>query len=58
MIKDSLTTECLRKMFKNNFDLCNFSIHIAQHILLGGTYANLTDILGIVEERAEERNQK
>lgn len=58
MIKDSLTTESLRKKFKNNFDLCNFSIQIAQNVLLGGTPAGLGDILQMVEQRADERPEK
>lgn len=51
---DSLTTESLRKKFKNNFDLCNFSINIARTILLGGTQATLGDILHQIEMRASE----
>ncbi|HSX26374.1 MAG TPA: hypothetical protein VLE89_05140 [Chlamydiales bacterium] len=57
MINDSLTTETLRKKFKNNFDLCNFSINIARNIILGGTQATLGEILEIIEERADEYNQ-
>lgn len=51
---DSLTTETLRKKFKNNFDLCNFAINIARNILLSGTQATLDEILVIIEERATE----
>ncbi len=54
MMNDSLTTEQIRKKFKNNFDLCNFSINIARNIILGGTQATLTEILAIIYERAEE----
>ncbi len=53
---DSLTTEVLRKKFKNNFDLCNFSINIARNILQSGTQATLGEILEAIEERAEEEN--
>lgn len=54
MMNDSLTTEQIRKKFKNNFDLCNFSINIARNIILGGTQATLTEILAIIYDRAEE----
>ena len=50
----SLTTERIRKKFKNNFDLCNFSINIARSIILGGTQITLGEILELVEERSEE----
>ncbi len=46
---DSLTTERLRKKFKNNFDLCNFSINIARNIILSGTQSTLGEILEAIE---------
>jgi hypothetical protein len=54
MTKDDLTTEFLRKKFKNNFDLCNFSINIARNSILGGQLATLGDLLDLIEERADE----
>ena len=56
MIHDQLTTERIRKKFKNNFDLCNFAINIARNIILSGTPATLEDILRNVEKRADEAN--
>ena len=53
-MSDSLTTERIRKKFKNNFDLCNFSINIARNIIMGGTQATLGELLAIIEERASE----
>ncbi|MBU6383820.1 MAG: hypothetical protein KGR16_05845 [Verrucomicrobia bacterium] len=53
-MSDALTTESLRKKFKNNFDLCNFSISIARAILMGGTPATLDEILHQIELRAAE----
>lgn len=53
-MSDALTTETLRKKFKNNFDLCNFSINIARNILLSGNPMTLGDILHQIEERASE----
>jgi hypothetical protein len=53
MTNDPLTTERIRKKFKNNFDLCNFSINIARSMILSGTPASLADILANVEERAD-----
>ncbi|EKE07948.1 MAG: hypothetical protein ACD_17C00434G0002 [uncultured bacterium] len=51
---DELTTESLRKKFKNNFDLCNFSIAIARNILMSGQPATLKEILREIDERASE----
>ena len=56
MIHDQLTTEQIRKKFKNNFDLCNFAINIARNIILSGTPMSLEDILKNVEKRADEAN--
>ena len=53
-MSDSLTTERIRKKFKNNFDLCNFAINIARGIVMGGTQATLTELLVVIEERASE----
>jgi hypothetical protein len=55
---DELTTERLRKKFKNNFDLCNLAIQIGRSRVLGGeTNVTLAEILEIVEETAEETEQ-
>lgn len=51
---ESLTTERIRKKFKNNFDLCNFAINIARNLLLSGNPATLDQILEQIEERASE----
>jgi len=52
-MRDQLTTERIRKKFKNNFDLCNFSINIARNMILSGNYASLNEILDAIEERAD-----
>lgn len=57
MISDSLTTEQLRKKFKNNFDLCNFSINIARNMIMGGTPATLGQILEAIFVRASEERE-
>lgn len=57
MINDLLTTERIRKKFKNNFDLCNFAINIARNMILSGTPATLAEILENVEGRADEAKQ-
>lgn len=54
MPRDSLTTEQIRKKFKNNFDLCNFAINISRNIIMGGHPATLGQLLDAVEERADE----
>ena len=53
-MSDTLTTERIRKKFKNNFDLCNFAINIARNIIMSGTQATLTELLGNIEDRASE----
>lgn len=58
MYKDSLTTETLRKKFKNNFNLCNFSINIGRNLILGGTQATLADILQAVNDRIDLDNAR
>lgn len=51
---EQLTTERIRKKFKNNFDLCNFSINIARNLIAAGTQSTLTETLQIIEARADE----
>ena len=58
MYEDSLTTETLRKKFKNNFNLCNFAINIGRNIILGGTQATLGDVLKAVNDRIDEDLKK
>jgi hypothetical protein len=47
-----LTTEILRKKFKNNFDLCNFSINLARNVILEGQQVTLQEALQLVDDRA------
>lgn len=54
MEQEPLTTEFIRKKFKNNFDLCNLAIQIGRNMVLGGHPATLEEILEAVEERIEE----
>ena len=59
MKKDSLTTEKLRKKFKNNFDLCNFSIHVARNAMLGGRQGmTIQEMIDVVIARADESATK
>ena len=51
---DSLTTEQLRKKFKNNFDLCNFSINMARNVIMGGQPMTLYQVLEMIDQRASE----
>ena len=54
MAPSSLTTEKIRKKFKNNFDLCNLSIDIARMLIQGGTPVTLGQILEAAENRASD----
>lgn len=58
MYPDSITTERLRKKFKNNFNLCNFAINIGRNMILGGIQSTLGEILEAVENRADEDRKK
>ena len=49
-----LTTELIRKKFKNNFDLCNFAINVARGVIMGGQQATLEELLAIIDTRATE----
>lgn len=55
MKHDVLTTEKLRKKFRNNFDLCNFAIHIGQSEIMNDPEStSLRKILAAVDIRASE----
>ncbi|MBI3508864.1 MAG: hypothetical protein HY069_04455 [Chlamydiia bacterium] len=54
MQKEHLTTEFIRKKFKNNFDLCNLAINVGRNIVLGGHPATLEEIIDAVLDRADE----
>jgi hypothetical protein len=54
MTRHHLTTEWLRKQFHNNFDLCNFSINIAQNLIAGNGTTQVDEILETVEDRIQE----
>ncbi|HEY4254747.1 MAG TPA: hypothetical protein VGM34_00175 [Chlamydiales bacterium] len=49
----ALTTEFIRKKFKNNFDLCSFSIRVGRNMILGGQPATLTQILQEIDRQAD-----
>lgn len=53
-----LTTELVRKKFKNNFDLCNFAINVARNVIMGGQQATLEELLVIIDSRASEHNKE
>jgi hypothetical protein len=53
-----LTNEKLRKKFKNNFDLCNFSINVARNIIMGGNPATLDELISAIDDRADATQQK
>ncbi len=54
---DMVTTEKLRKKFKNNFDLCNFAIAIGRNEIMSNSQATLSSILDEVDARATEKSQ-
>ena len=52
----ALTTEKLRKKFKNNFDLCNFAINIARSLIMSENQMTLGQMLQVIDEKASEAN--
>lgn len=58
MYENSLTTERLRKKFKNNFNLCNFSIQVGRDLISSGEAIGLKHILEIVSDKADEDAKK
>jgi len=54
MATDPVTTEILRKKFRNNFDLCNFAIVIGRNAIMSNPQATLQNILDEVDARASE----
>lgn len=50
---EPLTTEKIRKKFKNNFDLCNFAIQIARGEITEGESAELKQVLEEVQKRVK-----
>ena len=59
MGKEDLTTEWIRKKFKNNFDLCSFSINIGRNLVMGGgIHGTLGDVLELIDSRADEDREK
>ncbi len=48
-----LTTENLRKMFKNNFELAHFAIQMGRFCIRGG-HSSLTEILDEVRKHPSE----
>ncbi len=54
-IENMVTTEKLRKKFKNNFDLCNFAIVIGRNEIMSNSQTTLSMILDSVDSRASEK---
>ncbi len=54
MAKELVTTEKFRKKFKNNFDLCNFSINIGRIMIMSGEPTTLGQILHEIDIRSDE----
>lgn len=57
-MSEPLTTERIRKKFKNNFDLCNFSINIARNRILDGLQTSLSETLIAAEARADSASSE
>lgn len=54
VIKHQLTTEAIRSLFKNNFDLANYAIRLARFYIKSGHEINLTKLLTEVKRNPNE----
>lgn len=53
MAKKNLTNEKVKKLFKGNFLLASYAIHIGRDYLLSGHFSNLDALLVEIRKRAE-----
>ena len=49
IMKQTLTTEAIRGLFSNNFELANYAIHLARFYIKSGHEVSLTKLLGEVK---------
>ena len=57
-MKDALTNESLRGIFKNNFELAHFAIQLGRHYIQAGHEISLTGILSEVKKHPTEQHLK
>ena len=55
MIKETLTNESLRGLFKNNFDLANFAIQLGRYYIRAGHEISLAHLLDQVKKNPSEK---
>ncbi len=53
-LKDQLTTEVLRGLAKNNFELANYAIKLGKYLILSGHEVTLGDLLEQVRKHPSE----
>ncbi|MEL7430916.1 MAG: hypothetical protein AAGI90_00090 [Chlamydiota bacterium] len=53
MAKKHLTNEQLKKIFKGNYLLTNYAIHIARDTVMAGKYSNLDSLLAEIQKQAQ-----
>ena len=58
MTKDQLTKETLRGLFKNNFDLANCCIQLAEYYVKSGHEVNVEKLLGEIKRNPSEQYLK
>lgn len=54
-IKPTLTTEGIRGLFKNNFELANYAIRLARFYIKSGHEITLTKLLSEVKKNPSEQ---
>jgi hypothetical protein len=57
-MSDTLTTQELRKKFKNTFELCNFAIGVARNMIANGSQVTLSGTLDAVNDRVKTIGKK
>ncbi len=58
MAKNPLTNERIKKMFKGNFLLTNYAIHIGRDTILSGNFSNLDALLEDIRKKAQATNEE
>jgi hypothetical protein len=58
MVKEQLTSEALKKHFKNNFELCEFAIRVARHYVAAGQEVNITSLLEDIQRNPDFYKQE
>jgi hypothetical protein len=52
-MKDQLTNEALKKLFKNNFELAQYAIRVARYFVKSGHEVNVDELLRDIQKNPD-----